>query len=130
MVLVVVLAPVLAACAGSADKPEELNIFPTKFKDEILLQTPAILDDPTNIRGAFYSDPVLNPNGPINHYYSCVRFNPRGTNKQYLGSTDYIAHYFGGKLNQFLPASKEQCGTAPYKPFPELEKLCFGERCL
>ena len=125
-----VLAIALAACAGDRDKPPELNILPSDYKTEILLEFPKILGDPTNIRGAFVSDPLFDPNGAIKHYYSCVRFNPRDpATKQYLGSRDYIAHYFSGHLNQFVPAAKEQCGSAAYKPFPELEKLCYGHHC-
>jgi len=28
-----------------------------------------------------------------------------------------------------IQASKEQCGNAAYKPFPELEKLCLATKC-
>jgi len=28
-----------------------------------------------------------------------------------------------------VEATKEQCGNAAYKPFPELEKYCFASKC-
>jgi len=28
-----------------------------------------------------------------------------------------------------VEATKEQCGNAAYKPFPELEKLCQAKKC-
>ena len=46
----------------------------------------------------------------------------------YEGSTDRIAYFYGGHLNQLIEASKEQCGNAAYKPFPELEKLCLSSQ--
>ena len=123
------LAATLCACS-STEKPVELNLQPTDAKSEILLEIPKVVGDPTNIRGAFLSAPVFNPNGPIKHYYSCVRFNPRDPNtRHYLGSRDYIAHFFQGHLNQFVEATRDECGNALYQPFPELEKLCYGFKC-
>ena len=130
-VAALLIAALLAACSTDAPKVELQNIPPKDFKDQILREIPNVLGDPTNIRGAFYSDPAITPDASGGHYTSCVRFNSRDpANKQYMGSRDYIAHYFGGELNQFMQATAEQCGKAAYKPFPELEKLCLGQRCL
>jgi hypothetical protein len=127
---IVLLTAAAGACSSSKDEVSNPNIRPLEYKADVLLEMPRILGDPTNIRDAYISDPLFDPNGPIKHYYSCVRFNPRdpGT-RQYLGSRDYIAHYFDGHLNQFVAATKEQCASAAYKPFPELEKLCKGHKC-
>ena len=126
----VALLAALIACAGTKDKDkEEANIFPAKFKGQIELTLTNTLGDPTNIRGAYYSEPVLDPTGPIKTYYSCLRFNARGTDGDYMGSHDYIAYYYGGELNQLIGATPEQCGKAAYKPYPELEKLCLGASC-
>ena len=46
----------------------------------------------------------------------------------YTGSKDRIAYFYGGHLNQLVEATKEQCGNAAYKPFPELEKLCLARQ--
>ena len=49
--------------------------------------------------------------------------------RQYTGAKDRIGYFFGGHLNQLVDATKEQCGNAAYKPFPELEKICLGTKC-
>jgi hypothetical protein len=60
---------------------------------------------------------------------SCVRFNARDASGQYLGAKEYVAYYYDGNLNQFVAATGDQCKTASYKPFPELERLCTGSKC-
>ena len=88
-----------------------------------------MLDDPTNVRDAFITEPVLRSTGKDQRYVVCVRANARDINRNYTGSKDRIAYFFGGHLNQLVDATKEQCGNAAYKPFPELEKLCLGNKC-
>ena len=88
------------------------------------------LEDPTNIRGAFISEPVLRSAGKDERYVVCVRSDSRNANKNYTGSKDRIGYFYAGHLNQLVDASKEQCGNAAYKPFPELEKLCLAKKCL
>ena len=129
VVLVALAVCALAACSG--DKPVEVNpnIFPANYKNEILDTMTNTLGDPTNVRGAFISDPVLTAVGQDQRYTVCVRYNARDANHAYMGSTDRIAYFFGGALNQLVEATKEQCGNAAYKPFPELEKLCQGKTC-
>ena len=60
-----VLAMGLIGCSSSSSKqPEENpNVFPANYKNEIMLTMTSILDDPTNIRGAFISEPVLRQAG-------------------------------------------------------------------
>ena len=88
------------------------------------------LDDPTNVRDAYISEPTLRPAGKDERYVVCVRSNARNANKQYIGSKDRIAYFYGGHLNQLVDATKGQCGNAAYKPFPELEKLCQARKCI
>ena len=88
-----------------------------------------LLDDPTNVRDAYISDPVLRPVGKDERYTVCVRSNSRDAARQYTGSKDRIGYFYGGHLNQLIDATKEQCGNAAYKPFPELEKLCQARKC-
>jgi hypothetical protein len=38
-------------------------------------------------------------------------------------------YFLGGQINQFVKTTPEQCKWAAYKPFPELEKICMGEKC-
>jgi hypothetical protein len=123
-------ASALAACSSSSKEAEENpNAFPSKYKDEVLNTMTGLLDDPTNVRGAYISDPVLRPVGKDQRYTVCVRSDSRDANKQYMGSQDRIGYFYGGHLNQLIEATKEQCGTAAYKPFPELEKLCQARKC-
>lgn len=130
---IAVIALALAGC-GSGDylgKPKEIdpNIVPADYKNEIIRTLKTVLIDPTNIRDASISDPALAPVGKDQRYVVCVRLNSRGYQREYLGSKDRIAYFYGGHLNQLVDASKEQCGNAAYKPFPEAEKLCLGKSC-
>jgi hypothetical protein len=127
--LVPALAVALAGCGGKATDEVEPNIPPKDFKQEILSTLGKTLDDPTNARDAFISDPVLTQVGSNQRYTACVRFNARDINRTYIGSKDRIGYFYGGHLNQLVEATKEQCGNAAYKPFPELEKYCFATKC-
>ena len=123
------LALALAACAGSSPKEPEPNIFPTDYKREIIATLTRVLDDPTNVREAYISEPVLRPAGKEERYTVCVRSNSRNLQREYSGRADRIAYFFGGHLNQLIDATNEQCGNASYKPFPELEKMCLAQKC-
>jgi hypothetical protein len=126
---VIVLA--FAACSSSKKEPEENpNVFPTDYKNEILTTMTTALDDPTNIRDAYISDPVVRPAGKEERYVVCVRSDSRNLARHYTGSKDRIAVFYGGHLNQLVEATKEQCGNVAYKPFPELEKLCQARKCV
>ena len=128
--LLSVIALAGAGCSSSGKAPEENpNVFPSSYKDEILLTMTTSLEDPTNVRDAYISDPVISTVGKDGRYTVCVRSNSRNANKDYLGSKDRIAFFYAGHLNQLVDATKEQCGNAAYKPFPELEKLCQARKC-
>jgi hypothetical protein len=118
-------------CSSSGKAPEENpNVFPSNYKDEILLTMTTMLEDPTNVRGAYISDPVVSTVGKDGRYTVCVRSDSRNANKEYMGSKDRIGFFYDGQLNQLVDATKEQCGNAAYKPFPELEKLCQARKCI
>jgi len=125
--LIALVAGALAGCA--ADKKEDVdpNLFPGQYKQEIIDSLTRILIDPTNVHDAYITDPILVPVGKDSRYAACVRSNSRDFNRNYAGSKDRIAYFFGGHLNQLVDATKEQCGSAAYKPFPELEKVCLSE---
>lgn len=128
--LMAVTAMALAACSGDKSKTEpDPNIFPAKYKDEILFTMSTTLMNPANVRDAFYTEPALGTFGRDPRYFVCVRSNSRDSNGNYMGSADRIAFFYAGRLNQLVDATKEQCGNAPYKPFPELEKLCLAKSC-
>jgi hypothetical protein len=126
------LAAGLIGCSSGSSKQSEENpnVFPADYKNEILLTMTNTLENPTNIRGAFISEPVLRPAGKEERYVVCVRSDSRNANKNYTGSKDRIGYFYAGHLNQLVDATKEQCGNAAYRPFPELEKLCLAKKCM
>ena len=124
------VALALVACSSSKKEPEENpNLFPTGYKNEILITMTSTLENPTNVRDAYISDPALRPVGKNERYVVCVRSDSRNANNHYTGSKDRIALFYDGHLDQLIEATKEQCGSAAYKPFPELEKLCQAKKC-
>src|SRR5215471_15135564 len=75
------------------------------------------------VRSAFITDPTLTQFGNENRYTVCLRYNARDSGGQYEGSKDRIAIFYGAQINQVRDATKEECGTAVYRPFPELEAM-------
>jgi len=126
------VALVLVNCSSSkkAEPEENPNVFPSNYKNEILTTMTAALDDPTNVRDAYISEPALRRAGNDERYVVCVRSDSRDASRVYTGSKDRIAYFYGGHLNQLVEATREQCGNAAYKPFPELEKLCQAKKCV
>jgi hypothetical protein len=124
----------LAACSSNAPTGPNENAVPTEYRKEIVALMPTLLDDPTNIRDAAITDPFLAPipgagSTGGTRYIVCMRFNPRNYNHEYLGITERVGYFYGGKLNQFVKPAPGQCSGAAYKPFPELEKICLGTTC-
>lgn len=124
------LCVVLAACSGSGkkDAEPEPNVFPKNYKAEIMVTLQRELDDPTNIRDAFITEPFLMQASRDQRYVVCVRSNSRNYNHEYTGIKDRIGYFYGGHLNQLIDATPEQCGKAAYQPWPELQKICFSEK--
>ena len=119
----------LAACSSSSKNVEpDANIFPKDYKTEIMYTLQRELDDPTNIRDAFVSEPFLTQASREQRYAVCVRSNSRNINREYTGIKDRIGYFYAGHLNQLIEATPEQCGKAAYKPWPELEKVCFSDK--
>lgn len=124
------LAVSLLACSSDKKRAEENpNVFPSDYKNEILTTLTSSLDDPTNIRSAYITDPFIRPAGKEERYVVCVRSDSRNVARHYTGITDRIGYFYNGHLNQLVDATKEQCGNIAYKPFPELEKLCQAKKC-
>ncbi|HWM48645.1 MAG TPA: hypothetical protein VNR11_17200 [Xanthobacteraceae bacterium] len=119
----------LAGCLDQKAEEIDPNLFPADYKKEVIETVMKLLDDPTNIREAAISEPVLQPVGGVPRYVGCVRFNPRNYNHDYIGLVERIGYYYGGHLNQLLKAEPGQCSFATYQPFPELEKICLGKKC-
>lgn len=138
ILLILATALLLAACGSNSltesftflqtsEKPLKRDVFPTAFKQEVLSTIPSVVSQRRGIREAYYSDPVMD--SKIDTYFSCVRFNAPNSAGEYEGSKEYAVYYYNGHLNQFVIAPPDQCATAAYKPFPELERLCVGNRC-
>lgn len=131
----VLAALALAGCASPelGPSPAELkarweaqNVFPQNYKADLLAFLRTYLNDPTHVRAASVSTPVLKDVGPGQRYVACVRYNARNTDGKYLGSKDGAAVYVSGKLDRFFELARETreiCKDASYAPFPELEKL-------
>ena len=107
----------------SSAPPVEVNIPPTNTRAALLEFLRNQLVDPISVREAYITEPKLQPIGADSRYVVCVRYNAKDAFGQYAGSSDYIAIYFAGKLNQYIPATPEQCRNAAYQRFPELETL-------
>jgi hypothetical protein len=99
------------------------NKYPIEYKNEVLKFLRTDLRDPSGVRGAFITDPTLIQFGNENRYAVCLRYNARDNGGQYEGTKDRIAVFYGAQINQVREATKEECGTAVYRPFPELEAM-------
>jgi hypothetical protein len=124
----------LGACStldmfAGKEPPVDPNLFPTRYKDEIMLTFTRGLVDPSNIRDAAIADPVLRPAGQEQRYAVCMRANVRDAGRRYTGVKERIAWFWGGHLNQLVLAEPGQCAGAVYKPWPELEKYCLAKNC-
>jgi hypothetical protein len=116
----------LAACGGVHDQERVVadpNIAPSGYKGEIQAFLRTYLNDPTGIRGAFVSEPEVMDLGGVRRYASCLRFNARKSGGQYEGSKDRVVVFLNGRLDTMVLARGEQCKSASFQPFPELEKL-------
>jgi hypothetical protein len=122
-------AVALSACSGAGfnkppnDPKADPNIFPANYKTDVLSYLQTYLIDPTNVRDAALAPPVLKPFDTQFRYVVCVRYNARDGDHKYMGGTEKVVIYFGGKFNQFVDATPALCGDAPYQAFPELQAL-------
>lgn len=122
------MALAMAACSSTKDREPDANIYPKDYKAELMITLQRDLDDPTNIRDAFISDPFLTTASREQRYAVCVRSNSRDLNHTYTGSKDRIGFFYAGHLNQLIDATPEQCGKVAYKPWPELQNICFSNK--
>jgi hypothetical protein len=128
---VVLIAIALGGCAGaeapSAESVQAARMSPVNYKAELLAYLRTFLNDPSEVRSAFVSEPNLIRIQGTERYVTCLRFDARNSYGGYRGTKDYIATFFAGKLEHFAelrPETREEwCRSAVYQPFPELEKL-------
>ncbi len=123
----IIIALTLSACAGGQHKTDEevVNAYPTNYKTDILAAMRVYLNDPTAIRDASISEPVLKPASLTmpSRYMLCLRFNPKKTATVYEGMREVAAVFVAGRFDQFIETPKDVCAGVTYAPFPELEKL-------
>ena len=136
--LLITVSAALCACTANEHRratEEEINVYPANYKADIVGAMHAYLNDPTKIRDAAVSEPVVKSVGMSgaaesmglvtkrSRYVACVRFNAKKSNGDYAGVKENAALFLAGRLDQFAPAPKDMCKDAVFQPFPELEKL-------
>jgi len=126
--LLLAAALALAACTVARlsgdeanDGEDPRNPQPTNYRSEILAALRVYLNNPTEIRDAGISAPLLMRIGLRDRYVVCLRLNAR-KGEGFVGTKEYVAVFVAGRLDQLIEAKREQCGTAEYQPFPEAEK--------
>ena len=108
---------------------EEINVYPTNYKADILAAMHVYLNDPTGIRDAGIAEPTLKSVGNAKRYVVCLRFNAKTRFDAKKGSADYAgvketaAIFVAGRFDRFAETAHEACAGATYAPFPELERL-------
>ena len=137
--LILALALMLGACSNidtwreNVARTEEANtVFPHNYKSDILSLMRTYLNDPTNVRDAFVSEPVLKSFDGANRYLVCLRYNAKKSGGQYAGNKETIMTFRQGRLDRIVDATRdpresrqarELCKDVPVKPFAELEHL-------
>jgi hypothetical protein len=130
----VLVALALGGCSGSAPSlgfgksappppPTDPNVFPTKYRTEVTGFMRTWLNNPSKVKDAFISEPVLRPVAGTPHYIACVRYNPRNSDNRYEGPQQRVAIFLGGQLNQFVADDPQMCAGLSYQRYPELEAI-------
>src|SRR3974390_3141101 len=107
-------AAVLVLCAfsrmGSVDASDDgINAYPANYKTDIAAAMHAYLNDPTGIRDAAVSVPVLKPVGKFTPYVACLRFNGKQSGNTYAGAKEIAAVFLAGRFDQFIDVPRELC---------------------
>ena len=130
--LLTVAGLLLGACASSGltnatDSASDggVHAYPDNYKPDILAAMHAYLNDPSGIRDASISEPMLKEvgHGMGTRYVVCLRFNGKRDNGNYAGIKQIEAVFLAGRFEDFVDAPREPCQTATYAAFPELERL-------
>ncbi len=119
-ILAVLATFALAGCSGfggpkAADAPlPDPNTYPAAYRTDIVAFLRMSLADRAMFRGAMIAQPVLKPIGDSQRYMVCVQLNSRGQ------IVNKVAIYVGGRVQQFVNSTPDECGDAAYQPFKEL----------
>jgi hypothetical protein len=106
---------------GPADDPR--NPRPVDYKSDIVAMLRVYLNNPTEIRDASLSEPMLQSISDRTRFVVCIRLDSRRGGGSFTGSKEYVAVFLRGRLDQLVDAKPEQCSAADYQPFPEAETL-------
>jgi len=114
----------LAACGhGLVPDSDEINVYPTNYKSDIIAAMHAYLKNPTGIRDAAISEPTIKFSGAVDRYVACLRFTPKRNVSEYGGTREIAAVFMNGRLDRFVDLPKTECTGVTYAAFPELQNL-------
>ena len=123
-------AAALAGCLTDQAHDGEARgaVLPENYKADIIAFMRTYLNDPSNVRDAFITEPAIKPVGSRSQYVACVRYNAKNTDGKYMGSKYGLAVFERGRfdrmIDQFPKGTVNPCvDAAEYKHFPELEAL-------
>jgi hypothetical protein len=115
---------VLSACGHNVlTDDDDINVYPTNYKSDILAAMHAYLKNPTGIRDAAISEPTIKSSGSVNRYVACLRFTPKKNASEYGGTREIAAVFMGGRLDRFVDLPKTECTGITYAAFPELQNM-------
>ena len=136
--LLISLMVVLGACGHHLfPDRDEINVYPTNYKSDILGAMHTYLNNPTGIRDAAISEPTLKSTGvveqpdnlpllgpqTVNRYVACLRFTPKKNASEYGGAKEIAVVFMRGRPDRFVDLPKTECTGVTYAAFPELQKL-------
>jgi hypothetical protein len=114
----------LSACGHNVlTDDDDINVYPTNYKSDILAAMHAYLKNPTGIRDAAISEPTIKSSGSVNRYVACLRFTPKKNASEYGGTREIAAVFMGGRLDRFVDLPKTECTGITYAAFPELQNM-------
>jgi len=128
--ILLVLALALGACTvghlmgddgKKTDDPR--NPRPVDYKSDIVAMLRVYLNNPTEIKDASVSEPMLQSIGDRRRFIVCLRLDSKRAGGSFSGVKEYVAVFLNGRLDQLIAAKPDQCSTAEYQPFPEAETL-------
>ena len=122
--LLISLMVVLGACGHHLfPDRDEINVYPTNYKSDILGAMHTYLNNPTGIRDAAISEPTLKSSGTVNRYVACLRFTPKKNTSEYGGTKEIAVVFMRGRPDRFVDLPKTECTGVTYAAFPELQKV-------
>lgn len=103
---------------GAAKQPAQVvnaNLYPANYRAQIATMLETVLTNRADYH-ALISPPMLKsvPNSTNQHYVVCLQYNEAD------GPKTKVVIYLGGTPIEYVDATPEECGGAPYQPFTEL----------